>query len=308
MICPSLIATGGTESIHKFASTLNKCEGMDVKILYRGQQLDNPCPEPYKKYGVSYITEFPKGFKGTVIMPELWGDELLDPQYKECIKVINWAGVGAYEWNNPKRLWYRFLQDESIIHLVQSVYAEWYLKRLNIHPKQIMPLSDVLNDIYFEEYTQKERSNEVLYNPAKFTDFQLKVLEQGQAEGIVFKPLQGYTTEQMADVMRHSKLYVELGVFPGRERVPREAAMCGCCVIATNEGAGAFYEDVVVQSKYKFNMTQVNEVVQKIKYVLTHYEECYPDFEEYRQSLKQDKENLPAQCKALAERLVKESK
>ena len=313
--CPAGVVTGGTESIHKLVSEFNRIDGVHARILYRGLNVTNPQPKEYEKYGCEYIAEgldersaFPEGFKGVVIFPEIWGNMVIDPLYKDCVTAINWAGVDVYDWNVPFHDRGLFLKNKGTIHLAQLDYAVDHLKKLGV--TEIYRISDVLNDDFFEPYVEEQRNNTILYNPtpAKMTKFQHTVIQRCITEkGMKFQPLEGLTREQLINNMRHSKLYIDFGVFSGRERLPREAAMCGCCVITSNSGAAGYYTDLSIPNKYKFNndvndFDSVFRAIQMIELVLGCYNYCSVDFIGYRDSIIEDRKNLPEQCKIVCRR------
>lgn len=311
--CPAAIATGGTESIHKLVSEFNKIEGVHARIVYRGDRTKSPQPEEYKSYGCEYLFEgfderptLPEGFRGVVIFPEIWGNAVTDPLYKDCITAINWAGVDVYDWNVPERNRGKFLENKSTVHLCQLDYAVDHLKSLGV--TNICRISDVLNDEFFTPYQSSKRDDVILYNPCsvKMTRFQHIVIQRSITElGLKFRALSGFTRGELIYLMRHSKLYVDFGVFSGRERLPREAAMCGCCVITSNSGAAGYYSDVAIPDRYKFQTESLNTVdkaIDMVKYTLENYTHLIEDFRPYRESIIQDRENLPLQCEEVCRR------
>jgi disulfide oxidoreductase YuzD len=50
----------------------------------------------------------------------------------------------------------------------------------------------------------------------------------------------------MRDFGRLAKIYIDFGHHPGKDRIPREMAACGCIVITGNEGTSASDVDVPV--------------------------------------------------------------
>lgn len=292
-VCPSKIATGGTESIHKFVNELNKQDGIEAAILYINADSDSQ-PAEYKCYGCEYVTRLPDGYKGVIIFPEIYGDAVVSPQHKDCIKVINWAGWDVYQWNVPKNRRWMFLKDESVIHLAQSEYAMAQLQNIGLEP---MKLSDVLHDDFFEPYTEEERNDVILYNPAKMTDFYRKVVK---ASPFDCRPIMGLSRAGVIDLMRHAKLYIDFGAFSGRERLPREAAMCGCCVLTSRAGAAAYFRDVAIHEEYKFDDTQLEDVIDAMKDIIEDYHLHRPFFNVYRSFIKQDRESFKSEVREIA--------
>ena len=295
-MCPANIATGGTDSIHRLVRELCRC-GADAKILYVNGDLRNPMPGVYKKYECEYLTSIPSEFDGLVILPEIWADRCLDEDLQRCAVAVNWQGVDVYRWNNPQSSWYRFLQRKNILHFTNMKYGMEFLKNLGLNPIKV---SDCVDDIFFDSYIDGQRSNKVLYNStrAKMTKFQEIVMARTTTErGIRFIPIEHYTQTQLVELFRHSKLYIDFGEFSGRERLPRETVLCGCCVLTSNNGASSYYEDVMIDDKYK--VTDTEKAIDMIAYIVQNYELCKPDFDAYRQSLIQDRENYSKDVKEL---------
>lgn len=306
MLCPANVATGGTESIHRACNELNKQEGIHASILYR--RVTDQCPQPkeYAEYEDDYLTELPKNFTGAVIFPEIWADMAILPEYDKCVKAINWAGVDVYKWNTRPDKRYQFLKT-NCIHLVHSDYARNYMKELGVADKDVFSFSGNLNAVFYQEHEEFERSNTVLYNPVKRTDFDWKVIEKAKEQDIKFKAIENMTREQVLDTMLHSKLYIDFGVFSGRERIPREAVMCGCCILTSDSGAAGYYKDVPIPEDYKFDnqSPHIQEAVNMIKAILINYEGHKKSFDYFRTSLRQDMKNFGSECEVVAKELLR---
>ena len=274
IVCPANCATGGPECLHEFTSELNKIDGVYARLWYWDIKSYPPMPEEYKSYGCEYVTEMPEGFDGYVVLPEIWANKALD--YPKA--AIYWLGLDAYAgWNLHDRG--AFLANENIIHIAQSEYAYDFLRMLKV--RHLFKCVDVLNADFYEDYAEEERSDAVLYNPAKSTPFMQRLM--AECHGIEFKPIQGMTRAEVIDAMRHSKLYIDFGEFPGRERIPREAALCGC----------HFY-------KYDNKPSHVWAIIRKIRYVLDNYTECKRDFDRFREDLIEDRTRIQWQTEVIA--------
>ena len=79
----------------------------------------------------------------------------------------------------------------------------------------------------------------LLYNPKKGLDKVLPIIEQ--TPWLKWIPLINLTEEDMIAYMHLAKVYVDFGNHPGKDRIPREAAICGCCVITNREGSAAYW-------------------------------------------------------------------
>lgn len=303
VLCPANVVTGGPESLHQIACEMNKMDGIHARMWYRDTGHGLAQAKEYEIYGVDYVLAMPNNYRGAIIFPEIWANEVINPKYDGCIKIINWAGVDVYYWNNDVRFQGLFLQSRDAIHSCHSVYAMNHLSKLGVEQERIFKVSDVLNTDFFKTYEEVPRNNVVLYNPVivKLTDFQKAVMNKAREEGIVFKPIEKMTRAEVIDTMHQAKLYIDFGVFSGRERLPREAVMCGCCIITSNSGAAGCYEDMKIPDTYKFDISSndVVSVVQRIKYVLQNYNACMSEFDTFRQSIKADHDSLHECCENL---------
>lgn len=290
--CPGDLASGGTEGIHNLIAELSKYA--DASVWYtRGS-----APKQFAEYNCKSVTTLPAGFKGAIIFPEVWADEVANPIYHNFVKVVNWQGIDVYYWNTPKEKQLRFLKIPNVIHIAMSEYGMKHLRDLGLYPIKI---SDCINEAFFNIPKEElERGDVVLYNPiwGKFTQFQQDVMNKARKAGIKFFPLQGYSRAELINIFRQSKLYIDFGQFSGRERLPREAVMCGCCILTSRNGTAGVYEDNFIDNMYK--PVEVDKAVDMINYVLQNYDRCKTDFEAYRQSMRFERFTLyPKQVKRL---------
>ena len=185
---------------------------------------------------------------------------------------------------------------------MQSEYAKQFVTE-RISPN-VFELSDYINDAFFVPYDEMERFNHVLVNPAKGMKFTQKIMYA--MPDVTFIPLQGLSRTRLINLMRQSKLYIDFGDHPGKDRMPREAAMCGCCVITSRNGSAAYSEDVGLPDYYKIERGEANisKIADRIREVLRLYP--VDDFAEYREQIKGEKARFQDGVRELAERLRRE--
>lgn len=294
--CPADCATGGPEALHWLTSELNKLDGINARLWYWNVIGADPCPEEYRKYGCEYVADLPAGYTDVIIYPEIWGNHALD--HPECTNAVWWLGLDAYAGWTPEQERGAFLEDDSIIHIVQSAYANDLLNQLGV--KNIFKCTDIVNEEFYADYEEEERSDVVLYNPSKATPFMRELIAECQRQGIEFRPISGMTRAEVIDAMRHSKLYVDFGEFPGRERMPREAALCGCCLITSKIGSADYVEDFTHTYKYDSKPSHIWAIIHKIRYVLDNYDECRKDFDVFRHMLHRDTYSTKHQVEEVA--------
>ncbi|HEY0185691.1 MAG TPA: hypothetical protein VGC09_23050 [Rhodopila sp.] len=64
-------------------------------------------------------------------------------------------------------------------------------------------------------------------------------------------PLEGLDKASLAELLRQARIYADFGPHPGRDRIPREAAMCGAIVLTGRRGAAAFAADVPIPERFR---------------------------------------------------------
>lgn len=298
---PQGFETGGIELLHQLCHELNNHEDINAYIWNEKSVVIS---ETYKQYGNSgVVTECPP--KGSVlIFPESWVRKANEPRYKDYQKIIYFMSVYYYEANIPKDQYMVF--PENTIFLSQSWFAYWYLQSKHI---ESIYVTDYLNDEYMTADLSKPRKRQILYNPKKGLEVTKRIMAELPDEKFI--PIENMTVAEIKSLMEESMLYIDFGNHPGKDRIPREAAMCGCCVITNREGSAAYYEDVSIPNEYRIDMTcenSLDEAVRMIEYCLNHYDDYLlsADFMEYRFRIIDEKVNFKDGVIKLVEQLREE--
>lgn len=182
-------------------------------------------------------------------------------------------------------------EDTRLYHFYQATYIQQYL--YSQHFDRIFRLTDYINpEILKNVDSSVKKENIILYNPAKGLKYTQKLMKC--MPGYKFIPLKGYTREQLNHLFDQAKLYIDFGPFPGKDRLPREAAIHNCCIITGRFGASGYFEDIPINGKYKFDMLHANyyDIKARIDDVLDNYDDCINDFKYMRESIKHEQENF----------------
>jgi hypothetical protein len=255
--------TGGVEALYQLCHTIN--EKYNCAYIYFVEQIDNPVPEEYKKYNIKIINKLEDISENLIIVPEVWTEKLAD--FKNSKVGIWWLSVD----NNRNK--FKDFQNPNIYHFYQSEYAKDFLIKNNVH--DLISLSDYITDI---RYTENIKENIICYNPAKgkeATDFVIH-----NCTNLKFIPLVNMSKEQITEALNKSKLYIDFGHHPGKDRIPREAALCKNIVLTSYKGSAKFYEDVPIPNEFKWKMLD-KSVEQKLFNILNNYKTEIKKFENY---------------------------
>lgn len=297
------VVTGGVEATYQLYYTLKQL-GKQVKLLllhpgihpqfhpdwlelHKNTYVQN-YPDVYKKYNIDVLDlvyEVEDLSDNLFIAPEIFPDML--NTFKHIKKGIWWLSVDNGLGSDQRN----FIQERNTLdiwHYYQSEYAHWFL--INNGITQLAKLSDFISEEYREQAVSiKEKENIVLYNPKKGSDV-TKVLI-GKNPNINFVAIQNMLPNEIRELMLRSKVYIDFGNHPGKDRIPREAALCGCCVITGFNGSAMFFEDVNIPETYKFN-EDITSVGMLIEDIFNNFEHHYSNFNYYRNQITLEKKQF----------------
>ena len=308
--CPAASYTGGPTLAHQLCYSLNKI-GLKAFMWYDCNFIKkfyiDPVHDSYKHFENLYVTKTPRDSKDIVIVA-LESNVAILRNFNLAKRFIWWMSVDnfflnmgntldriknrfglyhpsvdyckKYEFNQE----YSVYKEKDIIHLVQSEYARLFLLNREINVDCIIDLGDYLEDEILEihkDLSLVRSDSTVLYNPKKGFEFTSKLIEA--APHLEWLPLINMSKKEIIEKLKNSKLYIDFGNHPGKDRFPREAVICGCCVITGKQGSAYNDIDIPIPSKYKFadNLESVHEIVCQIEIMLKEYHLCKKDFHEY---------------------------
>jgi len=294
--CPSMLSTGGPNSLHQLCYKL-RFFGYNAYICY--YHFNDPLPdgsETHPNY-LCYNNPVEQNAEDTaeniVIVPEAVTSVL--PFYENIRKAIWWLSVDFYYG-----IWRELIRTQrghtcfdihspyDCYHFADSVYAKKHLELFSIDDDKIMMLESYLHPSYTQNVLSKAKTgNNVTYNPGKGMEFTKQIIDFCQANGcehINFIPLAKMTYEEMAQTYIKSKLHIDFGGFPGREYIPREAVIYDMCIITGKKGASKYHGDVPIPDKYKIAARKENLplIAERIKDCVDNYNERVADFAEYK--------------------------
>lgn len=294
IIAPENRVSGGPELAHQLCSVLNRLTDIKAYMCYVTTTnpfkvaVDTPAPAPYAIYNTSHINDISIANTpdSVVVIPEGLTPSM--PMVQSAKKILWWMSVDNYiKSTNEMNL--EYIRDNTFLHLFQSHYSIDYVKK-KIPGVKGMYLSDYINEAHGQFiYPAEFRHNIALYNPAKGYN-ELKPLIE-KADWIDWVPLANLPVEKMVLMMQAGKIYVDFGEHPGKDRIPREAAANGCCVITNKKGSAAFTEDVPIPEQFKFeNPSSSLEEINSLMHAICDDFKSYQDmFSEYRDFIKAEK-------------------
>lgn len=333
VLCPPRLKTGGTELLHQLVSEI-KNDGRNCHIAYTKRVAD-PVNQRFSDYiGKSYVfvDDIPDVKESVVIYPETEFEQSLkfhhtyniawwlsvDNYLKftsivKAFKLMGLKGIKNYiehaAWkmksNNSN-----YIKDNFKKHYVQSQYAADYLKQNGIN--EIEYLSDYLNPKVISttenDFINSSRENKVLYNPKKGLYITKEIKKS--APDIRFVPLENMTYEELVREMKTAKVYIDFGNHPGKDRMPREASINGCCIITGKRGSSSNNIDIPIPDEFKFTnpIKSASKIVKKIQDCFLNYNEEIKKFEYYQQCIREEPKKFKTDVINLLQKVEDSSK
>ncbi|MBR3623230.1 MAG: hypothetical protein IKN43_07795 [Selenomonadaceae bacterium] len=300
ILCPRGIRTGGPTLMHQLASEIVKIYGDSITPFMRYYNISykNAPADAYSEYHIKTAYDIVDSPENLVIVPETATDFL--KFCPKCQKVIWWLSVDNYvshlqtvysdflkagKFLFPLPAPFNFSGGDDIFHFAQSRYALNFLRVNKISEDKIFYVGDYLQLIFLQrakhiDISQKEPI--VVYNPKKGGDFTEKLITA--APDIKFVPIQDMTSEEVEVLLALAMVYIDFGNHPGKDRIPREAAISGCTVITGKRGSAANDEDIPIESEFKFedNDENIPNIINKIKEIFADFPKFHHKFDPYR--------------------------
>ena len=303
VVSPAGATSGGSECLHQFGRAV-AVTGADISMYYLGDRPgQRKSADWFAHYGLRVLDELTDDINQIVVVPEVLTKVSNDFIKSRC--AIYWLSVDNFfrrkrvnvfrdfiNTLNLKRYRLFMSQMHRFDHLSQSHYATAFL---NGHGLESFFVGDYLNDDFLEQSKHlnldaSQKLNQICYNPAKGSAHVEKLIRLDNS--LKFLPIRNMTRSEVIDCLRVSKVYLDLGIHPGKDRIPREAALMGCCVVTSNLGSAANDIDVPIDEAFKFNVGKYNEIPKLIRKIFADYPMFEKKFAGYRSQIKFEKEKF----------------
>ena len=321
VLCPAEIATGGPEALHQLTYHLRK-QGFDAYMYYVPNDVSNPVHPQYEIYQAPYTTQLENDEKNVIVLPETFLPPLYQKEFSKMRKVIWWLSVPYYfeclePWKERirKKKFYglkSFLSPSKypplptleriskmqLYNIRHSFFSETFLKENHI--RVTGKISDYMNQSFFNKVKANIiREDIVLYNPKKNGEFLKQIMDA--SPDINWVPVENLSPDGVAELMNRSKVYVDFGFHPGKERMPREACIMKCCMVIGKDGSAKYAEDMPIPEMYRFEKDEnkIPEIINRIRICLSNYSEQIKSFEGYQQELAEEEATFKSDIAAL---------
>ena len=308
ILCPGNHHTGGIEDLHQICSQLITF-GVDAYMVYIVNNSFNLKTDPvdslYRKYHLSYSLSPEDSAHNIFVVPEIFSVHFyrmknfqkifwwlsVDNYIEEVVKLINSRKSSALSALMPK-FFYFGKEDNDITHFAQSEYARQFLIVNGVPEYKIYMVEDYIGQAFLSRASQidlSKKENFVAFNPAKGFEVTQQLMKF--APDIAWRPIQNMTPEQVQELLARAKVYIDFGNHPGRDKIPREAAISGCVVITGRRGSAGNDIDINIPAEFKFDerKTNLQQIISKIREVFENFSAAHEKQADYRARILDDK-------------------
>ena len=274
---PIGVETGGPEALHQLCAKLRML-GLSA-YLYPIPGTENSAPvERYKIYNAPIDTSISS--RNILIVPET---------VPEMIKLGNrtiiwWLSIDnsplnkfsrkqlldfqhvSYNHNFDRQpietlydtdFWTMFFSN-NVRHYAQSYYARHVLKSKFQTPSKM--LTDYINYDYKQKIKSGNKSQiSFSFKGSEHFEYFKNSLVDHEVVRIV-----DFTRTEVIENLLKTRLFIDVGHQPGRDRMPREAALLKAHVMMNSAGAGRFFRDAPLSNNFKIDLVNREESLLKI--------------------------------------------
>lgn len=292
--------SGGTELLYQLFNSLHKLH-QDTFISFFPEDTSSASLKRFAEYN-PLVSSVEDKEENVIIIPE--SATFLVRQFKHAKIFVFWMSIDNYLRRKSKNFFSDFLAYygslltsrvplsslKNVHHLFQSYYAQSYLENLGFHG---LFLGDYLGDSFFDTShpTSSHKENIVCYNPKKGYRYVKKLIKL--MPSVEFVPIINMSPNQVKDTLLSSKVYLDFGHHPGKDRIPREAALSDCIVITSTFGSASNNIDINIPQIYKFNPKHdLSKCSHMINFCFEHYLCALNSQLKYKESIFREKDEF----------------
>lgn len=290
IFCPAYLITGGVENLCQIYAAL-KNHGYEVYMIWTTSDF----PQIMKKYeneksflckidsrflNHAYIENYQVNYldkdlildeETLVIVPEIWIDIIYF--FENAKKVIAWLSINNLNGCNSSEICKSLIHNQQLSYLdcIHISQAPWIVKTLKSWGASSFLLGDYISKEYLEITNVDKVENLIAFFPRKGGKLALSFMDK--YSDLNYLRLENFTKKEMIFALDVSKIYIDFGTFPGKDRIPREALLRGCVIFIHNQGCATDYESFPVDDYFRFSTEDVSNGVlyEKIKETLANY-------------------------------------
>lgn len=322
IFCPEYL-NGGCEALHQLGHQIAR-HGGSAHMAYYGPYSSlelngdvlrchlaaSPVRDYFARYQPTPLHETQLGPNTLLLLPEVLSKlaATSDDRYQ---RALWWLSVDNAIEQNRALLdpGYRrqVFADTGLRHFHQSDYACTFLRAngaTNYHA-----LSDYTDPDFIrrsldaaENPPISERANRICFFPNKGAALAARFIDGRDAlqQTVQFLPIRGMSKPQVRDALFGARLYLDFGNHPGKDRVPREAAIAGAIVLLHAVGAAACFPDHPLPAAYRFTEHDIasGDLHRKVAAILDQPDAHFAAQRIYREAILHERERFDLEVRS----------
>ena len=172
----------------------------------------------------------------------------------------------------------------------------------------IIPMTEFIpHDRYCDHISSSvQRTLQIVYNPFKGVHYTDSIIKRSSAK-FTFTPIgsieKRISPSDVTKMLNSAKVYIDFGPHPGMDRLPREAALCGCIVITNMQGAAFYNDDVPIPAEYKVKDFDVDLIHRLLTSCIDNFDKKEKDFDSYRNWIRSQESKMDSCVTDLVSRI-----
>ncbi len=327
ILAPANTFTGGPECLHQLAYYIRKIYKVNTLIYYLPNDIKNPVHKNFKHYKINYANFIEDQKENILIMPEHFMYLRYGLKYNNIQKIIWWLSIdnyfgykfryennkvlrsiikipfniinnfnkltnyyfGVFTYQDYLKIFYTFFNlnqqmeiNQASSHLMQSYYAYDYLK--DKIKKNLFFLFDFQNKKILKNYKNKKKKEDLICFSHKSNEF-IQILKKNSNKKFI--ELKGLTSTQLIKIMSKTKVYIDFGYHPGKDKMPREATLFDNCILTNFKGSAKNKYDIPINKKFKFyqKYSELNKINITISNLFKNYNKEIKKFSRYKRKI-----------------------
>jgi hypothetical protein len=182
------------------------------------------------------------------------------------------------------------------LHLVQSKYAKDFLSNCGVEDEKILIIHEPLEEEFLmraKEIKYHEKINAIAWNVRKAYPIAFKLVRMLRKNGFTVFDLKNVDKDRIIKILSKTKIFLDIGIHPGRDRPPREAVALDNITIVNNHGGCYNFDDCMIPAEFKWNCYLDHEInyqmcVKYIEHYLENFEYYIKKFYKFKQYIMQE--------------------
>lgn len=343
IICNKGSKTGGPKALHELAQTL-KDQGIEVSLCdpypferfrkpvadyaihnptwLRGKKIPGEiellvAPESFSRLPRSFLRRSKKSAvwwlsidnaEFEFVKPYLERRQYGSPQV-HWRRAASWIAVVKRSLRKAllrayRKVFWKKVDPKSSIHFFQSAYARDVVeKSLGVSGYNLSDISEIHGAGIDLRHLQRS-SNLIVYNGNKGSGYVTQLARR--LSDFEFLMLKGLDSVALAKALSRASFYLDLGHFPGKDRMPREAIRLGCPVILAKRGSARYVEDFDIPEEFLLDLhnNSPEEVASHLRRLLGQKDEALRNQDKFRRKVLIEDEVFKGEVKTVVTQIL----